>query len=117
MATDIPDLAVVLSRLLAERGLSKRGFAKMLAELDGSQSWSSWLTSVKRYTRHHDPVTPTEEKAQLMESALRVPAGTLVRQTRREQLEQRVRSLEAENQQLRALLEKRMHGEPGSESG
>lgn len=115
--TTPPSLSTLLTDLLAERGMSKRGFAKRLAEADGRQSWQSWLTSVKRYTREDDPITPHEDTVALMEKVLTVPPGTLIRQTRREQLEDRVRTLEAENQRLRAELEKRRLGERRSSHG
>jgi len=109
--------AVVLASLLVEHGLSKRGFARMLHEADPRQSWDSWLTSVKRYTRDDDATTPTEETVALMEKVLGVPAGTLVRLTPQERRDERIRLLEAENQRLRAELEKRMRDEPGSGRG
>jgi len=112
-----PHLSKILVGLLAVRGLSKRHFAKLLHEADPRQSWDSWLTSVKRYTRDEEAMMPTEETARLMEDVLDVPEGTLVRQTRREQLEEQVQRLQAENQRLRAALEKRMRDEPGSGRG
>ena len=111
VAEEQPDPRPPLAVLLEQRNLSKRRFAKMLAESDGRRTWESWLRAVRQYTSD-DPVIPTDATAELMERVLEVPAGTLTQPSRRTLREKRLRQLEEENRRLRAELD-RLQSERG----
>lgn len=106
VASGTPPLWQALRDALDERGISVRGFARLMNEKDPRQTPASWKRTLNRYLNPEDPMVPSEETAFLMAKILRVPKQTFVRQQRRELLAEENRRLRAENAALRAKVER-----------